>query len=73
MSDSPDLNQLVTAADNPDQITLPAAKEVHAFQSKRSAWQQVPWTKIGLFGITFFLFILAITLMKEGLVRMKEV
>ena len=41
-----------------DDLTLP--------QPVRTIWQRIPWAKIGLFGISLFLFILAITLMKEG-------
>jgi Na+/phosphate symporter len=66
MTDAPDIDLLVTVADNPDQMTLPAAKEVRTARSLRSAWKRVPWTKLGLFGVSIFLFVLAITLMKEG-------
>ena len=30
------------------------------------AWGQIYWRKIALFGLSLFLFVLAITLMKEG-------
>jgi len=49
MTDSPDMDLLVTAADNLDQIAPPAAKEVRAVRSIRSAWQRVSRAKIGLF------------------------
>jgi hypothetical protein len=35
MADMPDMDLLVTAADNPDQITLPAAKDVRVVWSTR--------------------------------------
>lgn len=37
-----------------------------AKQSKRALWQYIAWKKVGIFVISLFLFILAITLMKEG-------
>lgn len=66
MTDSPDMDLLVTAADNPELRTLPGTRKGRLAQPIRSAWQRVPWTKIGLFGVSLFLFILAITLMNEG-------
>ena len=66
MTDSPDMDLVVTAADKPDQITRPPAKEVHTATSIFSSWRRVPWTMISLFRVSLFLLTLAITLMKEG-------
>lgn len=38
----------------------------HAIQVLRAGWQRISWRKIALFILSLFLFILAITLMKEG-------
>jgi len=35
-------------------------------QHQRALWQRIAWKKVGIFIISLFLFILAITLMKEG-------
>ncbi len=51
-----------TAVDPPHPISLPALKK----PTIRVVWPRIAWAKIGLFGVSLFLFILAITLMKEG-------
>jgi Na+/phosphate symporter len=45
---------------------LPPAPLMRRQQRLRAVWDRVAWQKIGLFGLSLFLFILAITLMKEG-------
>ena len=66
MTDSPDMDLLVAAAEKPRLRRQPETREERRARSVRSVWQQVPWAKIGLFGVSLFLFILAIALMKEG-------
>jgi Na+/phosphate symporter len=66
MSESPDMDLLIRTVDKPEQMALPVPKEARSVRAIHSALQRVSWTKIGLFGVTLFLFILAITLMKEG-------
>lgn len=53
----------VTAVDT---TKLPTLGDLTLPQPVRAAWRHIPWAKIGLFGLSLFLFILAITLMKEG-------
>ncbi|MCB9420262.1 MAG: hypothetical protein H6667_10670 [Ardenticatenaceae bacterium] len=54
---------MVTAVDTTE---LPTLSDLTLPQPVRTAWRRIPWAKIGLFGLSLFLFILAITLMKEG-------
>ncbi len=54
---------VVTAVDTTE---LPTLGDLTLPLPVRAVWQHIPWVKIGLFGLSLFLFILAITLMKEG-------
>jgi Na+/phosphate symporter len=49
---------------SPSDNTQPEMEEVSAPATK--FWQRIAWRKIGLFILSLFLFLLAITLMKEG-------
>lgn len=60
-------------ANSPHTDTLPSTGKVtqlpslhYLIQTARVGWRQIYWRKIALFGFSLFLFILAITLMKEG-------
>lgn len=55
-----------TAVESMEPIILPAINDLTLPQPVRAAWRRIPWAKIGLFSLSLFLFILAITLMKEG-------
>jgi Na+/phosphate symporter len=55
-----------TAVEPIEPIILPAINDLTLPQPVRAAWRRIPWAKIGLFSLSLFLFILAITLMKEG-------
>lgn len=65
MSDSFDLEQVAPISNKP-QISLPAPSPLSLAQVIRAAQEEVRLDKIGLFAASLFLFILAITLMKEG-------
>ncbi len=54
---------VVTAVDTTE---LPNLGDLTLPLPVRAIWQRIPWVKIGVFGLSLFLFILAITLMKEG-------
>ncbi len=54
---------VVTAVDTTE---LPTLSDLALPLPVRAVWQRIPWVKIGVFGLSLFLFILAITLMKEG-------
>jgi solute carrier family 34 (sodium-dependent phosphate cotransporter) len=49
-----------------DPVTPLATPESSAGQVLRRFWRAISWYKIGLFLVSLFLFILALTLMKEG-------
>jgi hypothetical protein len=49
----------VESARYPATVPLPARRD-------KALWRRVAWHKIALFGVSLFMFILAITLMKEG-------
>ncbi len=60
-------------ADLPQTDLVPSADKAaqppffqYLSQTVRAGWQRIYWRKIALFGLSLFLFILAITLMKEG-------
>lgn len=50
----------------PHHPTIHANPDDTAVARRRAGWQYISWRKIGLFGLSLFLFILAITLMKQG-------
>lgn len=52
--------------DTTEPVNQPILGDLALPKPVRAVWQRVPWSKIGLFGLSLFLFILAITLMKEG-------
>ena len=54
-----------TKADPPPIVRFPAASAFPT-QAVQAIWRQIAWHKIFLFTTSLFLFILAITLMKEG-------
>ncbi|MEJ2747303.1 MAG: hypothetical protein P8183_05250 [Anaerolineae bacterium] len=56
----------ITAVDPVEPIALPGWGDLSLPQPVQTIWRRIPWAKIGLFGLSLFLFILAITLMKEG-------
>ena len=66
MSDTPDLDLRASVVDSSDQLTLPTSTEVQLGTAIRSPLRRIPWLKIGTFSISLFLFILALTFMKEG-------
>jgi hypothetical protein len=59
MHDPPDPDE--TAANTPNPPSSPQPMD-----TARKAWARVHWGKIGLFFVSLFLFILALTLMKDG-------
>ena len=61
MHDPPDKDMDVARADDPQQSRL-----TRSANTVRTAWNRVHWGKIALFFVSLFLFILALTLMKDG-------
>ncbi|MCL4804025.1 MAG: hypothetical protein KJ046_06990 [Anaerolineae bacterium] len=59
-----DLTTAVTAAQ--ELSTSLQEVENETLEPPKSIWQKVSWSKIGLFIVSLFLFILALTLMKDG-------
>lgn len=60
-------SDLTTALAEPDEFSPPPqADESEQIGTFRRFWRAVSWTKIGLFIVSLFLFILALTLMKDG-------
>lgn len=66
MTDLQDMDLRAPAIDNPDRLTLPPFVEVLPGRTVRTSLRRVSWSKMDLFGVNLFLFILAITLKKEG-------
>lgn len=65
VDEHPENESLTTAVPPADSAqTQPHAPETESTASK--IWHRVAWRKIGLFVLSLFLFLLAITLMKEG-------
>lgn len=65
MNDSVETNVLPAPIEEAkSSVTLPETRAVPA--PKRDFWRRTSWYKVGLFGVSLFLFMLAITLMKEG-------
>lgn len=62
MSDSPEQERLLTARAAPRPIVPPRSLSAEAVR----LLQHISWSKAALFVVSLFLFILAITLMKEG-------
>lgn len=65
MQDSFDLDSAASVSSN-SELSLPAPGPISFVAVMRALWEQVQPGKIGLFTASLFLFILAITLMKEG-------
>jgi solute carrier family 34 (sodium-dependent phosphate cotransporter) len=64
-----ELSQIVGSrqvVDTTEPINLPTLNDIALPQPVQAFWQRISWAKIGLFTLSLFLFILAITLMKEG-------
>jgi sodium-dependent phosphate cotransporter len=65
MRDSFDLDPIVSVPNNYE-LSLPTPRPLSLANVMRASWERVQPVKIGLFTASLFLFILAITLMKEG-------
>jgi sodium-dependent phosphate cotransporter len=65
MQDSFDLDSITAAPNNYD-LSLPAPRPISLTRVMRVSWERAQPAKIGLFVASLFLFILALTLMKEG-------
>ena len=65
MSESPDTDLTASAVDKPELSPLNTG-EVYLAPPMWAVLRRIHWGKVGLFGLSLFLFILAITLMKEG-------
>lgn len=50
----------------PTMTQAETAVSPRSHQPKPAFWQRIAWKKVGIFAVSLFLFILAITLMKEG-------
>lgn len=59
-------NDPLIAAPNDSELSLPAPGAPGFTNALRAVWRRVRLDKIGLFIVSLFLFVLAITLMKEG-------
>ncbi len=65
-NDFHDSDQLKTAT-NSSEIPMPQSeRDVESTQTFKRVWQSISWPKIGLFIVSLFLFILALTLMRDG-------
>lgn len=64
-SDISDTEPTASAAVNPERVLSQALTE-RLSRPTRMTWRAIHWRKISLFGISLFLFVLAINLMKEG-------
>ena len=64
VEDLPENNTAITVATTEPTFPHPALPTVP--EQAISLWQRIAWHKIGLFILSLFLFLLAITLMKEG-------
>ena len=63
--DTSDTEPAASAVVNPERVlSQPLAKRLSL--PTRMTWRAIHWRKISLFGISLFLFVLAISLMKEG-------
>lgn len=56
---------MVAAVDEP-KVALPSPRQTHPSQAVDQVWTRISWYKVALFGLSLFLFVLAIILMKEG-------
>lgn len=65
MDEIPDSQTMTTAVAAADSA-LPQAPSDKSSGGLAKLWQRIAWHKIGLFLLSLFLFLLAITLMKEG-------
>lgn len=67
MTNEPHDNDLTTAITDPQELSVPLS-EMGGDESShhKTIWQRIAWPKIGLFIVSLFLFILALTLMKDG-------
>jgi len=65
MDEIPDSQTMTTAVAAADSA-LPQAPSSKSLSGLAKLWQRIAWRKIGLFLLSLFLFLLAITLMKEG-------
>jgi Na+/phosphate symporter len=60
-------SDLTSAIAEPQEFSAPSAPdEAEHLSTLQRFWRAVSWTKIGLFLVSLFLFILALTLMKDG-------
>lgn len=66
MTDLHDMDLRVPASDKPDHLTLPPSVGVLPGQAAPTSLPRVSWSKMALFGVSLFLFILTLTLKKEG-------
>ncbi|MEE8569182.1 MAG: hypothetical protein V3S81_11275, partial [Anaerolineales bacterium] len=64
-SDISDTEPTASAVVNPERV-LSQALTKRLSRPTRMTWRAIHWRKISLFGISLFLFVLAINLMKEG-------
>jgi Na+/phosphate symporter len=60
-----DTDQFTAASDN-SELSLPTVKPINPVEVMWALWERVQLVKVALFTVSLFLFILAITLMKEG-------
>ena len=61
MTDLQDMDLRVPVTDNPDHLTLHPSVEALPGQAIRTSLLRVSWSKMALFGVSLFLFILALT------------
>jgi hypothetical protein len=59
-------SDLTRSVDAPDLSIAPLESEAPAGTTLQRLWRSISWPKIGLFIVSLFLFILALTLMKDG-------
>lgn len=66
MNDLQDGDPIATATDIPKSPSSTEATESTTPERRPRIWERISWFKIGLFIVSLFLFILALTLMKDG-------
>ena len=64
MTNEPHDSDVASAAAEAPELSLPAPSSTA--DTLRRTWQHISWPKIGLFILSLYLFILALTLMKDG-------
>ncbi len=65
-NDLNDSDLTTTVTDSHELPASPQETETQSMSTVQRLWRNISWTKIGLFIVSLFLFILALTLMKDG-------